>query len=82
MGAVSALPGGLGAADASIGGLLIILLDLSKEMSVAATLLIRLCTLWFGVGIGLVALFLYRKRFFAGQPDPTGLQDFSSVKVE
>lgn len=82
VGAVSALPGGLGAADASIGGLLIILLNLSKELSVAATVLIRLCTLWFGVGIGLVALFLYRKRFFAGQPDPTGLQDFSSVKVE
>jgi uncharacterized protein (TIRG00374 family) len=64
VGAVSALPGGLGAADASIGGLLVLVVGLSKELSVAATLLIRLCTLWFGVAIGLVALFAYRKRFF------------------
>ncbi len=68
VGAVSALPGGLGAADASIGGLLVLVVGLSKELSVAATLLIRLCTLWFGVGIGLVALFAYRKRFFMKEP--------------
>ncbi len=72
VGAVSALPGGLGAADASIGGLLVVLVDLSRELSVAATLLIRLCTLWFGVGIGLVSLFIYRKRFFGEQP--TGIR--------
>ncbi len=64
VGAVSALPGGLGAAEASIGGLLVLLAGLSRELAVAATLLIRLCTLWFGVGIGLVALVVYRRRFF------------------
>ncbi len=69
VGAVSALPGGLGAADASIGGLLVLLVGLSKELSVAATLLIRLCTLWFGVAIGLVALFAYRRRFFSAEPE-------------
>jgi glycosyltransferase 2 family protein len=68
VGAVSALPGGLGAAEASIGGLLVLLVGLPREVSVAATLLIRLCTLWFGVGIGLVSLFVYRKRFFGEQP--------------
>lgn len=70
VGAVSALPGGLGAAEASIGGLLVLLVGLPKDVSVAATLLIRLCTLWFGVGIGLVALFAYRRRFFSGESEP------------
>ena len=64
VGAVSALPGGLGASDASIGGLLILVVGLSREVAIAGTLLIRLCTLWFGVAIGLAALFIYRKRFF------------------
>jgi uncharacterized protein (TIRG00374 family) len=67
VGAVSALPGGLGAAEASIGGLLVLLVGLSKDTAAAATLLIRLCTLWLGVGIGLVALVYYRKRFFTGE---------------
>ncbi len=94
VGAISALPGGLGAAEASIGGLLVVLVGLSKELSVAATLLIRLCTLWFGVAIGLVALVAYRERFFRGESDLTGLkvergmsdltglQDLSGLKVE
>ena len=67
VGAVSALPGGLFAAEASIGGLLILLVGLSRELSVAATLIIRLCTLWLGVAIGLVALVVYRKRFFTSE---------------
>jgi uncharacterized protein (TIRG00374 family) len=55
VGAVSALPGGLGAADASIAGMLTLLLGLGTDSSAAATLLIRFATLWFGVGLGLVA---------------------------
>ncbi|MBI1800266.1 MAG: flippase-like domain-containing protein [Chloroflexi bacterium] len=66
IGAVSALPGGLGASEASLGGLLVLLVGLPKDLSVLATLLIRLCTLWFGVTLGLVALFVFRKRFFGG----------------
>jgi uncharacterized protein (TIRG00374 family) len=54
VGAVSALPGGLGAAEASISGMLILLLGLNASISAAATLLIRFATLWFGVGLGLV----------------------------
>lgn len=55
IGAVSALPGGLGAAEASIAGMLVFLLGLSAEAAAAATLLIRFATLWFGVGLGLAA---------------------------
>jgi uncharacterized protein (TIRG00374 family) len=53
VGAVSALPGGLGAAEASISGMLILLLGLTTDTAAAATLLIRFATLWFGVGLGL-----------------------------
>ena len=54
VGAVSALPGGLGAAEASIAGMLALLLGLPADETAAATLLIRFATLWFGVGLGLV----------------------------
>ncbi len=54
VGAVSALPGGLGAAEASIAGMLTFLLGLEIGVSIAATLLIRFATLWFGVGLGLI----------------------------
>jgi uncharacterized membrane protein YbhN (UPF0104 family) len=53
IGAVSALPGGLGAAEASIAGMLTFLLSLPRSVAVAATLLIRFATLWFGVSLGL-----------------------------
>jgi uncharacterized protein (TIRG00374 family) len=55
IGAISTLPGGLGAAEASIAGMLAVLLRLPAETAAAATLLIRFATLWFGVGLGLAA---------------------------
>jgi uncharacterized membrane protein YbhN (UPF0104 family) len=69
------LPGGLGAADTTIGGLLLVSVKgISNATASAATLLIRFCTLWFGVSIGLLTLFLFRKRFERGgqgtAPDP------------
>ncbi len=66
LGAVSFVPGGLGVADASLAGLTLLLTGASRSLSVAASLLIRLSTLWFGASLGLVALFLFRKRFFKG----------------
>ena len=54
IGAVSALPGGLGAAEASIAGMLTLLMHLDKGIATTATLIIRFATLWFGVGLGLV----------------------------
>lgn len=53
VGAASALPGGLGAAEASIAGMLIFILQLDPALATSATLLIRLATLWFGVLLGL-----------------------------
>lgn len=54
IGAISALPGGLGAAEASIAGMLTLLMALPAHTAAAATLLIRFATLWFGVSLGLV----------------------------
>jgi uncharacterized protein (TIRG00374 family) len=54
LGAISALPGGLGLAEASIAGMLALLLGLNAGTAAAATLLIRFATLWFGVSLGLI----------------------------
>jgi len=54
VGAVSSLPGGLGAAEASIAGMLVLLGNVPAETATAATLLIRFATLWLGVALGLL----------------------------
>lgn len=54
VGAVSALPGGLGAAEVSIAGMLTLILGLPPAVATSATVLIRLATLWFGVGLGMI----------------------------
>lgn len=69
IGSVTLLPGGLGTTDASITGMLQFLVPaylagvaMSQDTAVAATLLIRFATLWFGVGLGLVALTVMQRR--------------------
>lgn len=63
VGSVSMLPGGLAVAEGSIAGMLLLLrITASPATAAAATLLIRFCTLWFGVGVGVVALFLIGRR--------------------
>ncbi len=62
-GLVSFLPGGLGASEASSAGLLLLLVTgLSRGGAAAATVLIRFCTLWLGVSLGLVALLIFEQR--------------------
>jgi uncharacterized protein (TIRG00374 family) len=68
VGAVSSLPGGLGAAEASIAGMLALTLGTPHEITGAATLLIRLFTLWFGVGLGLIVLFSSRRLLLFDLP--------------
>jgi uncharacterized membrane protein YbhN (UPF0104 family) len=65
-GAVSFLPGGLGVAEAGMTGLLQTLGDLTAADATAATVLIRLATLWFAVALGLAALGLEQRRFKRG----------------
>ena len=59
VGGLSFLPGGLGSSEAVMIGLLM-LHGLPESAAVTATLLCRLATLWFAVGLG--ALFLARHR--------------------
>ncbi len=60
IGSASGLPGGLGTADGSMLGLTRLLVTPSATLGGAATLLIRLCTLWFGLGLGVIALLIFR----------------------
>ncbi len=68
IGSVTLLPGGLGTTDASITGMLQFLVPaylrvpMPQDTAVAATLLIRFATLWFGVGLGLASLMLMQRR--------------------
>ena len=58
-GAVSFLPGGLGATEASAVTLLTLTINdgaMNESVAVAATLLMRFATLWFGVFLGVLAL--------------------------
>ena len=65
VGAVSTLPGGLGAAEASIAGMLRLLLSVPAGTAAAATLLIRFATLWFGVALGLGVWTVSRNLLFS-----------------
>jgi glycosyltransferase 2 family protein len=60
IGSASGLPGGLGTADGIMLGLTRLLVTSSATIGGAATLLIRLCTLWFGLGLGVIALLIFR----------------------
>jgi uncharacterized protein (TIRG00374 family) len=66
-GALSFLPGGLGVAETSMTGLIRVLGDVPKAAAAAATVLIRLATLWFAVAVGLVALAV-EERLVSAQP--------------
>ena len=61
VGALSFLPGGLGGAEATMVALLI-LNNVAQPQAVAATVLIRLATLWFAVALGVGALTLSERK--------------------
>lgn len=69
IGAASGLPGGLGAAELSIAGMvqLLVLGHQDSGLAGTATILVRLCTLWFAVILGLVTAFIFRHRLFPAQ---------------
>ncbi len=71
VGAVSSLPGGLGAAEASLAGLLTLTLGVPEQVAASATLLIRFFTLWFGVGLGVVTLLTARELVVMEPAPPT-----------
>ena len=67
-GAATMLPGGLGSTEGSMVGFLLYA-GMLRPDAVGATLVIRLCTLWFAVGIGAYVLLRYR-RYFEWEMEP------------
>jgi len=61
-GSLLLLPGGLGAAEGGITGMTQVLLGMPKDLAVMSALLIRLSTLWFGVTVGLIMLFVVSRN--------------------
>lgn len=59
IGAVLALPGGLGGMEGSLVALGVRLLAMSASAATAAALLIRFCTLWLGVLVGLISFLIW-----------------------
>lgn len=62
-GLVSFLPGGLGVSEASSAGLLVLLIPMAIGPATTATIIIRFCTLWFGVSLGAIALAIFGRRY-------------------
>lgn len=60
-GAATFMPGGLGATEGSMTSLLQLLVNASAPIAAAATLLVRVCTLWLAIGLGALALFVFER---------------------
>ena len=56
VGSASLLPGGIGAAEGTVAAVLDLVAGQPRDVAAAATLLIRVCTLWFGVALGAASL--------------------------
>ncbi|MBI4860441.1 MAG: flippase-like domain-containing protein [Candidatus Riflebacteria bacterium] len=63
VGALSMLPGGLGAAEAGLAGLTVTLFAIPRGTAAAATLVIRLVTLWFAVLLGTMTFAAFQSKF-------------------
>lgn len=66
-GAIFVLPGGLGAAEISFVGLLMAI-GVPRSIGSIATIIIRVCTLWFGVALGYISLLLFQRIIQRKQP--------------
>lgn len=73
-GLVSFLPGGLGVSEASSTGLLLLLLPITSGPATTATIIIRFCTLWFGVSLGALALAIISRRYGDDDHSPTNYE--------
>jgi uncharacterized protein (TIRG00374 family) len=70
-------PGGLGVTEFSLGKLVRmrltetgIALDAAREMATGVVILARLCTLWFAVGVGLLATAIFTRVYGAVEENP------------
>lgn len=82
LGGASTLPGGLGAAEASMTGMLQALVNLPENMAATATLLVRFCTLWFGVMLGCLIIVIWRRMLFSEEDFQVGGALVSTIGVK
>ena len=73
VGSASLLPGGIGAAEGTVAAVLDLVAHQPSAVAAAATLLIRLCTLWFGVALGAVSLLLLTRKALSATPTASPL---------
>lgn len=80
IGAVLALPGGLGGVEGSLVALSRRLFGLSTAAATGAALLTRFCTLWLGVSIGVVSFLLW-PQLLAGADEAQRERAMAQAKV-
>lgn len=78
IGAAVALPGGLGGMEGSLVALSVRLLAFSASTATAAALLIRFCTLWLGVLVGVVSFLLW-PDLLAGSTEARRREEMESI---
>ena len=61
------MPGGLGATEISMTGILQGVVGISAGIAATAVLMIRFFTLWSGIGLGVLVVIIWRKTLF-GSP--------------
>jgi uncharacterized protein (TIRG00374 family) len=79
-GAATLLPGGLGTTEGSLSGLLV-LRGVPLPDAVAATFVIRACTLWFAVALGAGVVLRYRDQLEGEDGEPAGDRDVQEERV-
>jgi uncharacterized protein (TIRG00374 family) len=83
LGLVSFLPGGLGTSEVSSAGLLLVMVQdvqMNAAVATAATIIIRFCTLWFGVSLGALALVWFSRRYRMRSDEPVEPVEASPVE--
>jgi glycosyltransferase 2 family protein len=83
IGAISMLPGGLGITEGSLTFFLI-QNNISNEVAVASTFIIRVVTLWFAVIVGIISVIIYQKRFgkIKLEQVPLNLQENENAEIQ
>lgn len=74
-----AMPGGLGVADGALVGGATTIMGVTEPVAVAAALLVRVATLWFGVLLGAGALLRFGDLLTEGVPGPVGGSEDAAV---
>ncbi len=82
IGAVTAMPGGVGGFEGSSVFWTNRLFGMDLAIATAAALLVRFCTLWLGVGVGAVSFLLWGGELLAGAEEMEQQVQVGDVEIE